>query len=162
MTEGARIVGLGNADRGDDAAGLLVARRLRELGVESAAESGDPLSLIESFGQTNDLIIVDAVITGATPGTIRCREVGPDAVATLEGGETSTHGLGVAQAIELARILNRLPQQIRIYGIEGRCFEIGAPPSREVLAAVESLAQQLSYYQLRGRQGGRRPAFEVR
>ena len=138
-----RIVGFGNSDRGDDATGLLVARRLRELAVE-AEESNDPLSLIESWDAADEVIIIDALVSGANPGTIQLWEVGTDRLSGLAGRETSTHGLGVTQAIELARTLNRLPRRISIYGIEGRSFEIGAPPSPEVLAAAESLAQQLA------------------
>jgi len=138
-----RIIGFGNLDRGDDAAGLLVARRLHELGVESE-ECSDPLSLIESWAGADEVIIVDAAVTGAHPGTILVQDVDHDTLSFFEGRETSTHGLGLMQAIELARSLNRLPQRIRIYGIEGQLFEIGVLPSPEILAAVESLAQQLA------------------
>ena len=142
MNNGVRIIGFGNLDRGDDAAGLLVARRLRELAVESE-ENSDALSLIESWSFDDEIIIIDAVVTGANPGAIRFWQVSS---APLSGfaGETSTHGLGVMQAIELARTLNRLPQRIRIYGIEGRLFEIGAAPSPKVLNSVENVAQQLA------------------
>ena len=138
-----RIIGFGNSDRGDDAAGLLVARRLHELAVRSE-ECSDPLSLIESWADDDEVIIVDAVVTGANSGTIMLREAGDDCLSGFEGPETSTHGFGVTQAIELARTLRRLPRRIRIYGIEGRLFEIGASPSPEIFAAVESLAQQLA------------------
>ena len=144
-----RIIGFGNLDRGDDAAGLLVARRLQELAVKSEGCS-DPVSLIESWADDDDVIIVDAVVTGARPGTILFRAVDHDGLPCFEGRETSTHGLGLRQAIELARSLNRLPRRIRIYGIEGRLFEIGVPPSPEILAAVESLAQQLARAHSRG------------
>jgi hydrogenase maturation protease len=152
MTKRARIVGFGNPDRGDDAAGLLVARRLRELGIESADESGDPLSLIESWGNADDLIIVDAVVTGARPGTITARELQRSSIAPVEG-ETSTHGFGIAQAIDLGRKLNCLPERIQIYGIEGTRFEVGAPPSMEVLSAVERLAQFIHFKAAIGENG---------
>jgi hydrogenase maturation protease len=142
MTNSVRIIGFGNLDRGDDAAGLLVARRLRELAVESE-ENCDPLSLIDSWSNDDEIIIIDAVVTGATPGTIRFWQVGSEPLSGFTF-ETTTHGLGVRQAIELARTLNRLPERIRIYGIEGRLFEIGASPSPKVLNSVENVAQQLA------------------
>jgi hydrogenase maturation protease len=43
----------------------------------------------------------------------------------------STHGTSVADAIELGGLLNRLPQRLVIYGIEGKSFDIGAPISPE-------------------------------
>ncbi len=183
MTAQVRIVGCGNPDRGDDAAGLLVVRRLRELDVKAAEECSDVLSLIECWRSADDVTVVDAVLSGALAGTLTlwdvettltrlparensrgvliCRGVPPwapylgqptnEAGAPTEGYpyrseqyQTSTHGFGVAQAIELARALNQLPKHLRIYGIEGRQFEIGAPVSPEVLAAVECLAQKLA------------------
>jgi hydrogenase maturation protease len=55
----------------------------------------------------------------------------------------STHAFGVRQAVELARVLNRLPQMLLICGIEGKQFSFGAPLSPEVERSVESVAQQL-------------------
>lgn len=149
MTNGTRIIGFGNPDRGDDAAGLLVARRLRELGLASE-EGGDALSLIESWRYAPDVTIIDTVVTGAPPGTIKLWEVGQDRGSDFDQSVTSTHSLGIAQAIELSRTLNCLPRRIQIYGIEGKSFEIGAPPSTGILAAVESLAQQLARAHSRG------------
>ena len=40
------VIGCGNADRGDDAAGLLVARRLLALGVEEAIALGKALGVL--------------------------------------------------------------------------------------------------------------------
>jgi hydrogenase maturation protease len=52
----------------------------------------------------------------------------------------STHAFGLAEAIELARALDELPQRLVIYAIEGKAFESGAALSPEAAAAVESLA----------------------
>ena len=38
---------------------------------------------------------------------------------------TSTHLLGVAEAVELGRELDRLPQRLTVYGIEGERFDVG-------------------------------------
>jgi hydrogenase maturation protease len=55
----------------------------------------------------------------------------------------TTHAFGVAEAVELARVLGRLPHRLSIYGIEGRKFDLGSAPSLEVALAVERLVQQL-------------------
>ena len=49
---------------------------------------------------------------------------------------SSTHAVGVGEAIELARVVGRLPSRIVVYGIEGSRFETGAALSAEVAAAV--------------------------
>ena len=48
----------------------------------------------------------------------------------------STHAISVADAIELARAMNKLPKRLIAIGIEGKSFEAGAGLSREVEAAL--------------------------
>src|SRR5450755_994427 len=74
---GAVVIGVGNEFRGDDAAGLLVARRLRELVLTQAVVlecEADPAGLIEAWVSTAMAIVVDTVVSGATGHrtTIRC------------------------------------------------------------------------------------------
>jgi len=134
------VIGCGHPDCGDDAAGLLVARRLRELGLAAAECSGEATSLMACWEGEPEVILVDAVMTGAPVGTL---QVWDGARTPFMRGRfrCSTHGLGVAEAIELARALGRLPARLRIYGIEGRAFVPGTAPSRQVLEAVERAAQ---------------------
>jgi hydrogenase maturation protease len=56
----------------------------------------------------------------------------------------STHRFGLADALELARALGRLPPRVVVYGIEGSRFAPGRPMSPAVAAAVERLAGVLS------------------
>lgn len=137
------ILGCGNPNRADDAAGLLAARRLRELGIDAQEHSGDMLALMDEWSNEEEVILVDAVVTGAAPGAIitwdaRQAPLPPDC------GLCSSHALGVAEAIELARALNRLPRKLTVYGIEAANFEPGGPPSPAVADAVERLAQDLA------------------
>jgi hydrogenase maturation protease len=53
---------------------------------------------------------------------------------------TSSHAFGLADAIALARALQRVPKDIIIFGIEGRCFENGAPMVPEIAAAALAAA----------------------
>ena len=55
----------------------------------------------------------------------------------------STHRLGLAEAIELARTLGRLPPRVVVHGIEGARFDPGLPLSPDVAAAAERLTQTL-------------------
>lgn len=136
------IIGCGNTERGDDAAGVLVARRLRELGAHALEHSGEGLALMESWKGCDSVILIDAVVTGAAPGAIT---VWDGNLAPMIGDTRgcTTHAFGVAEAVELARVLGRLPHRLSIYGIEGRSFDLGGAPSQEVAEAVERLVQQL-------------------
>ncbi len=136
------IIGCGNRDRRDDGAGVLVAERVRELGGQAEICRGDALTLIETWQGVDDVIVVDAVVTGARVGKVWLWDGGP---ARLPAGwSASTHGFGVAGAIKLARILERLPKRLRVFGIEGRRFGFGREISREVMRAVEELAEQIT------------------
>jgi hydrogenase maturation protease len=137
------IVGCGNEDRCDDGAGVLVARRLRELGIDAREHGGEGLSLLEAFTGCERVVLVDATVSGQAPGTITLwdQNSGP-----LPAGQfqTSSHAFGVAEAVELARALERLPASITVYGIEAARFDTGGSPSPEVLAAVEQVAQEIA------------------
>lgn len=139
----ARIICCGNADRGDDAAGLLVARRLQAIGIPAREESGEGLALMASWEGADDVILVDAVVTGAVPGSIQMWDA-RTAPVIRDVFLCSTHGFGVADAIELARALGQLPARLMVYGIEAREFSPGAAPSPAVLEAVEQLARRIA------------------
>jgi hydrogenase maturation protease len=142
-----RIIGCGNRERGDDGAGLLVVRRLRELGVESLGVRtktccGEATEVIDAWAADDEVIIVDAVVTGASAGTIHRWDEGILPAGGAISG--STHSFGIGEAIRLARALGRYPKSLRVYGIEGRQFELGTEISPEVKQAVEDVAQQIS------------------
>jgi hydrogenase maturation protease len=141
---GLRIVGLGNALRGDDAVGLVVVRRLRELlpAADVIERSGEPADLLETLGDgVEAVVLVDAVSSGAPPGEVH--RLDASEVALPFAASASTHGLGLAETIELGRALGRLPARLLVYGIEGRAFELGAPLSPEVARAAVAVAAEL-------------------
>lgn len=140
------LIGIGNPWRGDDAAGVAVIRKLRERGAPGAMlaeHSGEGASLMELWAGAETVILVDAVRSGAEPGAIHRFEIPPDSIPARVFA-ASTHAFGPAQAIELARLLGRLPRRLIVYGIEGESFEAGTAPSPRVAMAVEGLAERLA------------------
>jgi len=139
------VIGIGNPERGDDAAGLAVAAWLAgrlPAPVEVITHDGEATSLLALLGQASALYLVDACVSGAPAGTIRRLDVAaeplPQAMFTV-----STHGLGLADAIELARALDQLPAPSVVFAIEGRRFEPGAPLSPVVAEAVARVGERL-------------------
>jgi hydrogenase maturation protease len=137
-----RIIGCGNFDRGDDAAGLLVARRLHALGVVTVEQSGESTSLMDCWNGFEHVILVDATAPHGRPGQTLIWKAHADKLPE-DVFACSTHAFGVREAVELARAMGCLPQSLFIYGIEGKQFSLGAPLSPEVKRAVGSVAQQL-------------------
>jgi len=136
------FIGIGNPLRGDDAAGLLAARALRgrePRGIEVLELEGEPVDLIETWEGTDAVVVADAVSSGGEPGELHRIDAGEGPLpATLAGA--STHAMGLAEAVELARALERLPARLLVFGIEAASFETGAEPSAAVRAAAQRVA----------------------
>jgi hydrogenase maturation protease len=136
---------VGNAWRGDDGAGLAVARRLRELapaGVEVREVEGDASALMDAWDGADRVVVVDAAQSGAAPGTVR-RFDARAAPLPARCLRSSTHAFGVPDAIELARALGRLPAALEVYAIEGATFTAGNRLTPSVQRAVQALAAEL-------------------
>ena len=145
------LIGIGNRLRRDDAAGLEVVRRLRLAhppGVRLIEEEGDPASLIEAWSSVDEALVIDGISSGSAPGRLHRFDV-TDAPLPAEIFNRSTHSLGLPEAIELARELDRLPTRLIVYAIEGESFETGEGLSDPVQKTVEKLVLDL-YHELSG------------
>ena len=134
------VIGLGNEWRGDDGVGLEVARRLggRMLG-------GEPIELAEALAGGTEVSVVDAVSSGAPAGTVHTFDASHEPLPARLFGASSTHTLGLAEALELARSLGRLPDRVIVYGVEGASFGFGKGLSPEVERAAEQLVEELAH-----------------
>jgi hydrogenase maturation protease len=140
------VLGLGNPDRGDDGAGRLVARLLRghvpdDVRVEEAV--GDAAGVIDALQGADWVVLVDAAVSGAPPGTIHRIDCAAGETLPARGG-TSSHGLGVAEAVALARALGGLPRCCVVYAIEGLCFEPGSDVTPPVCGAARKVAGKIA------------------
>jgi hydrogenase maturation protease len=144
------LIGVGNRFRSDDAAGLEVVRRLRLAhppGVRLIEQEGEPASLIESWSSVDEALVIDAVNSGSAPGTLHRFDV-TDAPLPAQVFP-STHAMGLPEAVELARELDRLPGRLIVYGIEGQTWEAGEGLSEPVQKTVAKLVMDL-YRELTG------------
>lgn len=140
------VLGVGHPDRGDDAAGPLVASTLVTLsGVVARSVSGDPSTILtDPLWDTADrVVLVDTVRTGKRPGTVH-RWAGERLLEHLPATGGGTHDLGVATTLHLAAALERLPRDLIVIGIEGSSFRIGDPPTRPVRHAITMVSAALA------------------
>lgn len=139
------IIGIGNDFRRDDAAGLVVARRLasRDLvGVRVMKLSGDCTGLLDVWKRAGKVFAIDAVSSGAVPGTVhRIESDQLDKLKTLT--VLSSHGFGLAEAVKFAGAMNQLPPELIIYGIEGQSFDHGVGLSPPVEKAVNQVVERI-------------------
>jgi hydrogenase maturation protease len=138
------LIGVGNDFARDDAAGRLVVRRLRGHGdVEIAETHGAAADLVTLMEGRDHVIIVDACMSGAAPGTLHQIDgMGENLPTWLRS--VSSHGIGVAEGIQLAHVLGVLPQRIDIWAIEGTDYANGEELSPEVAEAIDRLVDRLN------------------
>ena len=145
---GTLVIGVGNEFRSDDGVGILIARRLRNRlpgDVRVVEASGDGGALLEALKAANSTILIDAVRSGAAPGTIHCIDAARE---PLSGDlfHSSSHEFGVADAVEMARALGQLPASLTVYGVEGVNFAPGLMLSESVARAAEEVERQIALH----------------
>jgi hydrogenase maturation protease len=122
-----RVVCLGNELVSDDGIGIRVGRVLRALslpeGVSVEMHPHVGIEMLELLHADEHLILVDATVTGASPGT--CRTLVVDEIEALAQRPVCCHGLGVAEVLAAARRLDpeRVPLSVRLVGVEAQVLD---------------------------------------
>ncbi|MCH5672002.1 hydrogenase maturation protease [Streptomyces gilvus] len=142
------VIGVGNEFRRDDGVGWAVIARLhrrtedRPLPPDTVVATcdGDPGRLIGLWEGAALAVVVDAAHAHpGTPGRVHRLEL--DAGVPVPASATSSHGLGLGEAVELARVLDLLPERLVVYAVEGADGDFGTGLSPAVEAAVDPLAE---------------------
>jgi hydrogenase maturation protease len=139
------VIGVGNASRGDDSVGLAVARRLRTRPARPARIvefEGEGTGLLDLWEDERFVVVVDAVLSGAEPGTIHRIDARGSFVFPSKP-TSSTHGLSVGEAVRLGRSLGRLPGRLVVYGVEGSQFTPGDELSQPVARAIDRVVESI-------------------
>lgn len=142
---GVLVIGVGNEWRGDDSVGLATARRVRDLSgprVRVVEEGRDGASLLDVWAGAQRVWLIDAAVSGAAPGTVRRLDAVREGIP-VGMRLSSSHLFGVAEGVELARGLDRLPPALVIFAIEGRSFDPGADMTPEVHRAADDVAARI-------------------
>lgn len=157
------VMGLGNPLMADDGAGLELLRRVLERVKESDLpldgvefEDGGTLgmTLLPSIEDAHAVIFLDAVRTGAEPGTVIVRRK-----AELPGYFShviSPHQIGLREVLGAAQFRGTLPESMYLVGIESKDIEFVRPMSDVVMnampGAVETVLEYMSLC-LKGERG---------
>jgi hydrogenase maturation protease len=104
---------------------------------------------MEKWRNTTGAILIDAVHSKLQAGTIFRFEAHQQAIPT-QFFHCSSHAFGLAEAIELARVLKQLPPRLIVYGIEGKNFAAGTGLSVEVERAVPAVVESVWQEIIRG------------
>lgn len=141
------VIGLGQRFRSDDGVGPLVLDGLIQLlgeMIEAKECMGDAAELIELWDGKKVVYLVDAICT--TP-----HEMGKiyriDALKEefpISNRASSSHVLGLAEALQLGHILNRLPHKFIIYGVVGIDFGPGELSRGEIKTSIAEVIQKMA------------------
>ena len=145
------IVGIGSP-HGDDQIGWRVADAMRS--VESPAvevrEASTPSQLLDWLDGVDRLIVCDACqarrrapVDPASEGAGIHRWRWPTLQVSMLRSADS-HSFGLPQVLQLAERLGRLPQEVIVFGIEGRQFDAFASLSPDVELLVGQIAAQIT------------------
>jgi len=142
------VVGCGNPLAGDDSAGVEVVQRLTQTrqpaGCEFCTLTSDAVPMLERVSSVDVILLVDAVISGAAPGTLHLiplpsLDVEPRAMSSL-----STHGWGLLETLKLARALGRPIPRVLLLGVESGDVSPGAQRSAAVERSLGLVVQRFS------------------
>lgn len=134
------LVCLANPNRGDDAFGWIVADQFINEGetlFSVIKSSGDITDLLDVFGSYRKVIVLDAMETEDLVPIKKWDAKEESLPASLSG--TSSHVLGVGQAIELSRALDKIPDELIVIGVKGVNFQMGeelSPGMRSMIPEI--------------------------
>ena len=135
------LLGIGNPDRTDDGVGPHVVQAATDLpdDVKTLVLDGEPARIVEAWRGAELAVVVDAVRTGARPGTLH--RVSSQRLVEELPSAVSSHGTGLREAVALGRLLQRLPEHLLVIGVEAgdvsHGFELTSPVAAAVPMAVE-------------------------
>ena len=144
---GTVIIGMGNPQLSDDGVGLAVALAVAErlqscmsLAVTELNTGG--LRLMEAMAGFKRAVVVDAMLSGAPPGTVQQFD-SKDFVTTKN--TFSSHDTDFATAYDLGVMAGvSLPEQFSFWGVEAREFDLfGERFTAEVAAAVPVAVERI-------------------
>lgn len=131
------FAGLGNENRGDDAAGLIFCNRLKKTGSFKGAHfvlagTNPENHLDEIIGYSPELVVfIDAARFGGKPGDIKWLES-----ADIKRNRISTHAFSMEMVEKY--LFAHQPMQFKYLGIEPLATEPYSEISPQVLAAVDN------------------------
>lgn len=137
------ILGLGNLIRSDDGVGIHAIHHLfRDRRIPGSIELLDGgtlgLQLLPAIQGVTHLLVLDAINTGAPPGTLARFDM-----SEMEPlpGSPSVHQIGFADVLAALHLLEKFPQQMILLGVQPEETGWGDKLSNGVQAALPALIE---------------------
>ena len=139
------LIAMGNPNRGDDALGPYLGMKLRKTLPELVVfcnYDGDGAGLMAQWHLKDWVYIIDAVASGQEHGTQYILDAHEKPLQS-QFFHYSSHAFGLSEGVEMARVLDRLPERLVIFGIEGKDYSHGHEMTEVVRLASEQLEVEI-------------------
>ncbi|MGY2012092.1 hydrogenase maturation protease [Nocardia gipuzkoensis] len=131
------VIGVGNDYRSDDGVGSAVALQIEKLGIPGVLVSlsdGEPTTVVDIWADMDLAVVIDAVrCEPSIPGRVRRSDID---LLQHTGTVSSSHTLGIQDALPLGRALGRVPGRIVVIAVDAASLDLGVGLSEPVAAAV--------------------------
>lgn len=137
------VLGVGNTLLADEGAGVHAMHFLKQNyqlpDIEFIDGGTLGLMLADALAEATHLIILDAVELDAEPGVVRVLE-GTELEDFLLSGSHSVHEVGFADLLDAMRLLDCMPDEYALIGIQPQTVGWGDLPGETVCAAIPTAA----------------------
>ena len=144
------IIGCGNANRSDDAAGLEVVRSLKanarlvaRSNIQLLDAGTDGMAVMFAARGCSALVVIDSCRTGAEPGAVF--EVPGGELERQPQSSLNLHDFRWDNALYAGRRMygDKFPADVAVYLIEAKCLDLGLSLTREVASAVAKVVKKI-------------------
>ncbi len=138
------VLGIGNTILTDEAAGVRAAEMLERdyrmpdnVQVIDGGTSG--MEMIEDLSNLDFLIVLDVVKTGAAAGTVV--KIAGDDIPVFFRRKLSPHQIGLPDVLASLELLDTMPKEIIVLGVEPISLELGMEMTATIAAKVPELVE---------------------
>ena len=133
------VVGIGNRFRRDDGVAAAVLDELADWADRSDVDvmelDGEPTRLVDAWADRGRVVLLDAAAGGgAEPGEVLVVAGGD--IGSVQRGVVSGHSAGAGEAVSLAAVLGRMPEELTLVCVVGSDFSDGDGLTPAVEASI--------------------------
>jgi hydrogenase maturation protease len=139
------VLGIGNTILSDEAAGVRTVEALEQafrmpdnVLVIDGGTSG--MEMIEDLSNLDFLLVVDVVTTGAAPGTLV--KIAGAEIPVFFRDKLSPHQIGLPDVLASLELLDAIPKEIVVLGVEPISLELGLDMTPTVAATIPELVDR--------------------
>jgi hydrogenase maturation protease len=110
-------------------------------GVRLVESAGDVTHLLDAWRDASRAVVIDAVVSGDEPGTVHRLDARSGIPSSWRS--PSSHLLGLVEALELGAVLDAVPADTVVFGIEAAEIDTGSEMTGPVEAATLRVADEV-------------------